>query len=790
MKKTYIAILVTSIMTIGGGVAAAPILNNGNSFATEENVSELNFTLSHMEAGVAQGATATPQITVNQNNSYFISGYKTVSFTNGDDVVLDDDNISKNKPAVLITNGKLSFDKVQNISFGTSEDDRFFGAPAFNVIKGELNIGSDSNVVDNFKVYVTGNGIVNQGGTGTSSGSKVSINANNVVLYSKARSALLVSNYGDLSDKQISTKILAQNVMIRTDGESTAVGVVNYGYNNSDFGSNGDLRLEINADKDIAISSALGAAVSTKIKEGKTAKSTNIEFVSKNGDISIDGGTVGLVNSVEKGTAASQVVEAKNGSLSISGKVSAVSVENAQTNLISDSITLKGVGSASSAAEVAADSVLSISSSSDNSIGKTAIIGDVNAEAGTVELHNQNIDLSSGSKISAGTMNGENSEITLHALINEGKSISLGNNKIDNLRVKAAGDLNDTFAANPDEAVNAILDNINIGGSNDYTLIGEAGALSDSWISDKNGNITSRKTNQSLDAFGNYNAMTLVQWRNEVNHISQRLGDVRDSSTTIGAWARVYGYDSSYDDNVSIDFKANSIQAGGDYRINNTWLVGGAFSYTDGEGKFSNGSADSDGYSLAAYLSGFFDCGGYVDFVGRIGRLSTDITAYSDASEFKGSYNNTTFGLSAEVGYHWKLNDTFYVEPQAELAYGFVKGDDFTGANDVRVEQDDFQTLVGRLGARIGASFADGAGTVYAHASVNHDFLGDADYTASLGSASRDLSVDIGGTWVSYGIGAQFNTTKNLNFYSTLEGANGSEYQEDYRYSVGMSYRF
>lgn len=742
-----------------------------------------------MEAGVAQGATATPQITVNQNNSYFISGYKTVSFTNGDDVVLDDDNISKNKPAVSITNGKLSFDKVQNITFGTSEDDRFFGAPAFNVIKGELNIGSENSVVDNFKVYVTGNGIVNQGGTDTSSGSKVSINANNVVLYSKARSALLVSNYGDLSDKQISTKILAQNVMIHTDSESTAVGVLNYGYG-PNYGSNGNLRLEINADKDIAISSASGVAVSTKIIADKSAKSTSIEFVSKNGDISIDGGTVGLVNSVKKGTNASQFIEAKNGSLSISGKVSAVSVENAQTNLISDSITLKGVGSAASAAQVAADSVLSISSSSDNSIGKTAIIGDVNAEAGTVELHNQNIDLSSGSKISAGTMKGENSEITLHALINEGKSISLGNNKINNLRVKVAGDLNDTFAANADEAVNAILDNINIGGSNDYTLIGEAGALSDSWISDKNGNITSRTTNQSLDAFGNYNAMTLVQWRNEVNHISQRLGDVRDSSTTIGAWARVYGYDSSYDDNVSIDFKANSIQAGGDYRINNTWLVGGAFSYTDGEGKFSNGSADSDGYSLAAYLSGFFDCGAYVDFVGRIGRLSTDITAYSDASEFKGSYNNTTFGLSAEVGYHWKLNDTFYVEPQAELAYGFVKGDDFTGANDVRVEQDDFQTLVGRLGARIGASFADGAGTVYAHASVNHDFLGDADYTASLGSVSRDLSVDIGGTWVSYGIGAQFNTSKNLNFYGTLERANGSEYQEDYRYSVGMSYRF
>ena len=39
-------------------------------------------------------------------------------------------------------------------------------------------------------------------------------------------------------------------------------------------------------------------------------------------------------------------------------------------------------------------------------------------------------------------------------------------------------------------------------------------------------------------------------------------------------------------------------------------------------------------------------------------------------------------------------------------------------------------------------------------------------------------------------VGAQFNTSANLNFYGTLERSNGSEYQEDYRYSVGMSYRF
>lgn len=202
--------------------------------------------------------------------------------------------------------------------------------------------------------------------------------------------------------------------------------------------------------------------------------------------------------------------------------------------------------------------------------------------------------------------------------------------------------------------------------------------------------------------------------------------------------------------------------------------MSGAFSYTDGEGTFSNGSSDSDGYSLAAYLSGFFDCGAYVDFVGRVGRLSTDITAASQFSVFKGSYDNTTFGLSAEVGYHSKVNQILYVEPQAELTYCFVEGDDFTGTNGASISQDDFQSLVGRLGARFGASFAEGAGTVYAHASVNHEFLGDADFTATSG-ASRDFSVDLSGTWVSYGV---------------FERSNGSEYDEDYRYCVGMRYAF
>ena len=413
------------------------------------------------------------------------------------------------------------------------------------------------------------------------------------------------------------------------------------------------------------------------------------------------------------------------------------------------------------------------------------------ASKGTVTLSETEFNLKAGSTFTAASVAGSGSSIVINEVVDNGMTASIENNKSADLMIVGSPEFNDRYGSAA-EAASALIDGTNVknaaGGS--YSFTGQSGALSDAWTADANGQITSHKANESMEALENFDAMTLVQWRTEGNHINQRLGDVRDLSTTVGAWARIYGYDSSYNDGISIDYKANSIQVGGDYRLNDTWLVGGALSYTDGKGTFSNGSSESDGYTLAAYLSGFFPCGGYVDFVGRIGRLSTDITASSQGSVFKGGYDNTTLGLSAEVGYHWKLNDAFYVEPQAELTYGVVLGDDFTGANDVKISQDDFESLVGRLGARVGASFAEGAGTVYAHASVNHDFLGDSDYTATYGKTTRHFGSDIGGTWVSYGVGAQFNTSANLNFYGVLERSNGSEYQEDYRYSVGMSCRF
>ncbi len=422
--------------------------------------------------------------------------------------------------------------------------------------------------------------------------------------------------------------------------------------------------------------------------------------------------------------------------------------------------------------------------------GTTKIDGNVFTDGGsTITLENAAIDLAAGNTLeSEGTFKSSNSEIVVNE-VSTTPIVSVASLSGD-LTVAASGALNDTFAS-PEEAAAALQKSVSIKTAEDsdsYELTGKSGSISDSWTANAKGEVTQRTENASLNAFKNFNAMTLIAWRSENNHLTQRLGDIRDNAGAVGGWARVYGYDSKHSDVASIKYKSNAIQAGADFRFADDYVAGVAFSYTNGEGTLSNGSADAESYTLAAYLSGFFPCGGYFDLIGRAGRLSTDISAANQMNVMKASYDNTTLGLSAEFGWHYEMNPMFYVEPQAELSYAVALGDDFTASNGVKVSQDDYQSLVGRLGARLGANFADKKGTVYLSASVNHDFLGDADSTVRLGHVSKAVSVDAGGTWVSYGVGAQFNTTKNLSFYGSLEKANGNDYRENYRYNVGLRY--
>ena len=411
-------------------------------------------------------------------------------------------------------------------------------------------------------------------------------------------------------------------------------------------------------------------------------------------------------------------------------------------------------------------------------------IGSVGGTNATIA--NANLD---GSK-SIGTLTGSNNTIEVQTI---DQGVTVNNNQSTGLVYQSLGDDADKYGTQG--ALQKIADMIQ-SSEQGFTAKVADGLVDGAGQAEFNaaGEMTSMSKSESLtmSALKQFNNATLAQWRYETNHLSERLGEVRNNLGEAGAWARIYGADSKITDNVTTEVQTNTIQVGGDVTVGGNWIVGGAFSYTSMDGDISNGAADGETYTLAAYASGFFDCGGYVDVIGRVGRMSTDIDAFtSSGSRFDGSYNNTALGLSIETGYHWNINQTFFVEPQAELSYGYVFGDDFSTSSRVQVEQDNFQSLVGRLGARFGATFPDNAGTFYFQASVNHEFLGDNDFDAGLeGQTKQHFSSELDGTWVSYGLGVQFSATDALSVYGSLSRADGDDYQDDYRYSVGLRYVF
>lgn len=411
-------------------------------------------------------------------------------------------------------------------------------------------------------------------------------------------------------------------------------------------------------------------------------------------------------------------------------------------------------------------------------------IGSVGGTNATIA--NANLDGS----MSIGTLTGSNNTIEVQTI---DQGVTVNNNQSTGLVYQSLGDDADKYGTQG--ALQKIADMIQ-SSEQGFTAKVADGLVDGAGQAEFNaaGEMTSMSKSESLtmSALKQFNNATLAQWRYETNHLSERLGEVRNNLGEAGAWARIYGADSKITDNVTTEVQTNTIQVGGDVTVGGNWIVGGAFSYTSMDGDISNGAADGETYTLAAYASGFFDCGGYVDVIGRVGRMSTDIDAFtSSGSRFDGSYNNTALGLSIETGYHWNIDQTFFVEPQAELSYGYVFGDDFSTSSRVQVEQDNFQSLVGRLGARFGATFPDNAGTFYFQASVNHEFLGDNDFDAGLeGQTKQHFSSELDGTWVSYGLGVQFSATDALSVYGSLSRADGDDYQDDYRYSVGLRYVF
>lgn len=415
--------------------------------------------------------------------------------------------------------------------------------------------------------------------------------------------------------------------------------------------------------------------------------------------------------------------------------------------------------------------------------GTTTIDGNVTSEdSSSIDVKDATIDLAEGNTLQAKKFNSTKGTVRLSSTAEDTIRID---ELTGELNVIASSSLGNQFASVQD-AAKALGDSITIGNevgtSTNVILAGEESDILGSWQVGANGEVIARE-NTKLASMRGLNAVALAAWRDEVAYTNQRMEYLRDHSHAYGAWAQVYGGESSYEDKT--DLKTTTIQVGADTAVGN-WLIGAAFSYMNGDADLVRGTADTDAYTLSLYGERRFDSGLFVNGLARYGRLSTD----AKSGNMDSSYDNNAFSVGGNVGFRFNFAQQAFVEPTFGLQYAYVMGDDYKASNGVKVEQDNFDALIASLGSRVGFNFPKDAGKIFARVSVNHDFLGEIDGKASNGIAVDDMYVDLGGTWVSYGVGMQFNVTDSLSVWGNADRTTGGDVSTNYMLNAGIRYVF
>lgn len=296
----------------------------------------------------------------------------------------------------------------------------------------------------------------------------------------------------------------------------------------------------------------------------------------------------------------------------------------------------------------------------------------------------------------------------------------------------------------------------------------------------------------AMAGMGGQNAM----YHNQLSDLRKRLGEIRGFDQTAGLWTSVSGQKDRFSGLADNGVKQNAYRfnLGLDYKLGD-WLVGGNFKYlratqkTTESDSHAKGRVNSAGFNL--YGTWMNDVGCYADIVASFDHYHQKITtSMLDGTGVKGKVNNIGLGLSAEIGKKFELTHDFFVEPQAQLAYYWIKGKDFEMSNGMKVKQENFNSLNGRLGVVVGKDFKDAAGNrkgqVHFRGGVKQQLVGNQKIAANTVKFEDDLK----GTSGYYGLGFEATPNKKFSVYGHIERENGKHYTKEVEVMVGLRYRF
>lgn len=603
-------------------------------------------------------------------------------------------------------------------------------------------------------------GVIGTGGFGT-----VNVNTKDLTIDGN-----ICGTYGGRNDpnKTASLNIVTDTLHMKGD-----VNIGSAGSGSSNFSRNTEVNIKANTSA--VINGDINVAGNQSNKDNTNDSSTlNITF---NGDSQING-----VINVDGSEKAKDVTVNLGGKGDMTASKGVYNVNNnANVNFTSGqwSINAWNTADGKDAGNAAVKSGASVDVN-----GASMTVGNLEAD-GTLNLKSKD---GNAANISAKTLKGANGTVTTDSLENK---IQAGTSEATGMTIKGSGNIADQMLAGKG-TMQDLADVLTVDGkaAKDTKLKLASGDIAGEGFAetDENGNVKQSSIrnnvntyNQAVSSMANLSLMT---WRQENNDMNKRLGEVRASEGSQGIWARMARGQSKYGQQ-GIKNQYNYYQLGYDSKISDDWILGGAFTYTDGDSSYTNGSGTNKHTGFAVYGSNLRDDGSFIDLIAKYAHMKNDFDVNGGVGS--GDYSTNGLSFSAEYGKRFH-QESYWIEPQAELTYGRVSSADFMTKNGASVHQDSMDSLVGRLGFSLGKDIKQG--NVYVRASYLYDFQGDTSVTMSKGGAATPFKTDLGGGWWEFGVGTNLDLGHDTHFYLDVETTAGGDVDTPWQWNAGVRYSF
>lgn len=303
--------------------------------------------------------------------------------------------------------------------------------------------------------------------------------------------------------------------------------------------------------------------------------------------------------------------------------------------------------------------------------------------------------------------------------------------------------------------------------------------------------ISQEKSSNTVAGLRDLATINYLSWKQEMGSLTQRMGELRNSSAEHGVWARVYG--GKVENGSRYDNEYQTYQVGYDkkYSVNNgNVFLGYLVSYTDGETNYELGNGENYSVGAGMYATWVNNNGHYVDVLYKVSRLNNkfDVNGRGNNLNSKGEYDTYGISLSGEYGKRFDLTEKWFIEPNVGMHFGRLGDETYTTNSGIEVSQDSIYTAEGRIGTSVGYKF--GNGNVYARAHAVKEFAGDIDSSYTANGVTVKESEDLSDTWAEFGVGVNYRFAENVNVYLDLEKSGDAAVDTEWQANLGFRWEF